>query len=79
MKSDVVRLNHAVTGFTEDFDGVTLKFMNGESARGDLLIGADGVKSAVRRQMRGRPPIPAIAPGASLCRSKIYQLISCRR
>ena len=56
VKSDVVRLNHAVTGFTEDSDGVTLRFVNGESARGDLLIGADGVKSAVRRQIAGDAP-----------------------
>ena len=30
--------------------------MNGKSARGDLLIGADGVKSAVRRQIAGDAP-----------------------
>ena len=56
MKSDVVRLNHAVTGFEEDADGVTLKFSNGNTAHGDMLIGADGVKSAIRRQIAGDAP-----------------------
>lgn len=50
---EVVRLNHKVTGFTQDDTGVTLHFEDGGSSRGDLLIGADGLKSAVRRQLFG--------------------------
>jgi salicylate hydroxylase len=53
---NVVRLNHKVVGFTESAEGVELRFENGTSARGDLLIGADGLKSAVRRQMFGDSP-----------------------
>ena len=53
---DVVRLNHRVTGFTESADGVELRFADGGSARGDLLIGADGLKSVVRAQMFGAAP-----------------------
>ena len=53
---DVVRLNHRVTGFTESADGVELHFADGTSARGDMLIGADGVKSVVRAQMFGAAP-----------------------
>jgi salicylate hydroxylase len=53
---DVVRLNHRVTGFTESADGVELHFADGGSARGDLLIGADGLKSVVRSQMFGAVP-----------------------
>ena len=52
----VVRLNKRATGFTEDADGVTLTFADGSSARGDLLVGADGLKSAVRRQIAGEVP-----------------------
>ena len=52
-KPDVVHLNHAVTGFTETSTGVELKFANGKSAKGDILIGADGLKSVVRRQIVG--------------------------
>jgi len=52
----VVRLNHKATGFTERADGVELHFADGSSAKGDILIGADGVKSAVRGQLFGVTP-----------------------
>lgn len=55
-KSDVVRLNMRATGFTETADGVTLNFADGSSAKGDLLIGADGLKSVVRKQIVGEIP-----------------------
>jgi salicylate hydroxylase len=50
---DIIRLNKKVTGFTEEANGVALHFADGGSARGDLLLGADGLKSAVRRQILG--------------------------
>ena len=53
---DIVRLNHTVTGFTQSADGVDLHFANRPSVRGDILIGADGVKSVVRAQMFGAAP-----------------------
>ena len=56
LKPDVVHLNKRAVGFAEDADGVTLHFSDGTSARGDLLIGADGLKSAVRRQIVGETP-----------------------
>jgi salicylate hydroxylase len=56
LKPNVVRLGKRATGFTEDADGVTLHFADGTAARGDLLIGADGLKSAVRRQIAGEVP-----------------------
>ncbi len=54
--SGVVHLNHKVTGFIESRDGVELRFTDGTSARGDMLIGADGLNSAVRRQFLGDTP-----------------------
>ncbi len=53
---DMIRLNHVVTGFSEDANGVELQFADGSSARGDMLIGADGLKSAVRTQIAGEVP-----------------------
>jgi 2-polyprenyl-6-methoxyphenol hydroxylase-like FAD-dependent oxidoreductase len=54
---NVVRLNHRITGFTESASGVALHFADGSSAQGDILIGADGLKSVVRAQMFGDAPV----------------------
>jgi len=53
---NAIRLGKRVTGFSEDASGVTLEFADGTTARGDLLIGADGLKSAVRRAIAGEVP-----------------------
>jgi salicylate hydroxylase len=53
LKKDVIRLGCRVTGFEETASGVRVRLANGDSASGDLLIGADGVKSAVRAQIAG--------------------------
>lgn len=41
------------TGYAQDADGVTARFADGQEERGDLLIGADGIRSAVRGQLLG--------------------------
>lgn len=46
-------LGAAATGFEADGDGVRVRFEDGSEARGDVLIGADGFHSAVRRQLAG--------------------------
>jgi len=52
----IVRLEHRVVGFGEAGDGVELRFADGSTASGDLLIGADGLKSALRGQIVGDVP-----------------------
>lgn len=51
-----ITLNARVAGFAEDASGVTLKLADGTTARGDALIGADGIKSAIRAQIVGEVP-----------------------
>lgn len=46
-------LGRRCVGFEQDGEGVTAHFADGGRARADLLIGADGLRSAVRAQMHG--------------------------
>jgi 2-polyprenyl-6-methoxyphenol hydroxylase-like FAD-dependent oxidoreductase len=48
-----VHLGARATGFREDKDGVIVDFDGCESARGDLVVGADGLNSVVRAQLWG--------------------------
>ena len=38
------------TGYEEDADGVTLSLSDGTTVRGDVLVGADGIRSRIRAQ-----------------------------
>ena len=49
----VLTLNATCTGFEQDASGVTARFSDGREERADLLIGADGIRSAVRGQLLG--------------------------
>ena len=49
-----IHTNHSFKGLKQDADGVTLFFENGHSARADIVIGADGVRSRVREQLFGK-------------------------
>jgi salicylate hydroxylase len=53
LKPDLIRLDHRLVDFVETPGFVEARFENGTTARGDLLIGADGLKSAVRKQIVG--------------------------
>jgi salicylate hydroxylase len=63
-----VRLNCRVDGFEESEDGVALKLADGSRVRADVLIGADGVKSAIRAQIAG-------ASGASYTGDAAWRLV----
>ncbi|MDX3655943.1 FAD-dependent monooxygenase [Streptomyces sp. ID05-26A] len=48
-----LRVNSGVEAYTQDTDGVTAVLRSGEFVRGEALVGADGLRSAVRRQLVG--------------------------
>ena len=48
-----VKLDHKCIGVEEDETGVTAFFENGNKARGDLLVAADGVRSILRTYVLG--------------------------
>src|SRR4051812_21746764 len=52
----VVRLGEALASYEQTDDTVRLRFADGSSAEGDMLIGADGLWSNVRSQMLGDEP-----------------------
>ena len=64
LRPDVIRLSHRAVGFTETDSGVELRFADGTSAKGDVLVGADGLKSVVRKQICGEMPATYTGDGA---------------
>jgi salicylate hydroxylase len=56
LKRDAIRLNCRVFGFEESRDGVQLNLADGTSGDGDLLVGADGLKSVICQQIAGNVP-----------------------
>jgi 2-polyprenyl-6-methoxyphenol hydroxylase-like FAD-dependent oxidoreductase len=52
--SEFIHLGAQCVGFEQDGEGVTARFADGREARGDILVGADGIHSSVRAQMFGR-------------------------
>jgi 2-polyprenyl-6-methoxyphenol hydroxylase-like FAD-dependent oxidoreductase len=62
-----VTLGQRCVRIEQDADGVTAHFDDGSAARGDLLIGCDGIRSVVRAQLVGAgAPVYA---GYSACRA----------
>src|ERR1700761_1455060 len=48
-----LHLNARCVGFDEEGSGIRLHLGNGETHRGDVVVGADGVHSEIRRQIGG--------------------------
>jgi salicylate hydroxylase len=53
LKRDAIRLNCRVIGFEESSGDVKLGLADGGTVQGDLLIGADGLKSVICQQLNG--------------------------
>ncbi len=53
LKTDAIHLGRRCVGADERDGGVSLRIEDGEAIRGDVLIGADGVHSAVRAALFG--------------------------
>ena len=51
-----LHLGYRLVGFSESGDHVEATFANGERIAADILVGADGIHSAVRAQMFGDEP-----------------------
>ena len=69
---DRVRLGKACVSVAQDERGIAATFADGHVARGDALIGADGLHSVVRdraSRRSSRRATPATRPGAASCRS----------
>ena len=56
LKRDAIRLNCRVIAFEESGDSVRLRFADGTIVQGDLLVGADGLKSVICQQIVGNVP-----------------------
>lgn len=55
---DTVALDSAVTGFTASHEGVELTMAKGRTVTGDILVGADGVGSLIRKQLHPHEEAP---------------------
>ena len=64
LKRDVIHVNHRATHFVENKNGVEVHFANGKVVKGDVLVGADGLKSIVRAQFLGDVPATYTGDGA---------------
>jgi salicylate hydroxylase len=56
LKHDAIRLNCRVIGFEESGASVKVRLADGTSVQGDLLVGADGLKSVICQQIVGNVP-----------------------
>lgn len=56
--AEALTLDHEITGFRADGERVVLQTADGDVAEGDLLVGADGAGSLIRRVLHPSEPPP---------------------
>ncbi|MGB3682733.1 MAG: FAD-dependent monooxygenase [Rubrobacteraceae bacterium] len=56
LPAETLRLGAEFVSLTHEDSGVTARFADGQTARGDFLVGADGLHSVVRRHLIGSGP-----------------------
>ncbi len=71
---DALHLGKRFTGFTEGPAGVVARFDDGSEAAGDVLLGADGIRSVVREQFSG--PVPLRYSGQTCYRGVADMILS---
>lgn len=54
---DCIQLGQRVRGFSESSGGVALQLVDGTTVHGDVLVGADGIKSVIRPLILGPTPV----------------------
>lgn len=54
---EAIRLSAPGRGFLQDDRGVTLMLADGGAVQGEVLIGADGIGSVIRRELHGDAPV----------------------
>jgi len=72
--TDAIAADHEAERFAQSGERVTLRFRNGELADGDLLVGADGIGSVIRRQLHPREPPPR-SSGIVAVRGAVHDVI----
>jgi 2-polyprenyl-6-methoxyphenol hydroxylase-like FAD-dependent oxidoreductase len=68
---DAIQVGRRVTGFAEHGDRVSVRFDDGTAIEGDVLIGADGSGSAIRRQLHPNEGPPRDS-GITAVRGGVY-------
>lgn len=68
---DDIRRGIAIATFRQDAQGVTAELADGSTERGGLLVGADGVHSAVRRSLFGEQTL-----GAAMLASQSWRFMT---
>lgn len=73
LPSGMVKLNHRLSEIIDNGDGATAVFENGARVNADMIVGADGIRSQVRKHLfSNKPPVfagehayRAVIPAAS--------------